>query len=304
MTLKQMGYFLVIAETESITKSAEMLHISQPPLSLQLKALEDELGVQLFVRDKKGLTITKAGRLLQQRVQEIFDLVNQTAAEVRGKSDSPQAYIRIGTINSVSSRILPSRICAYQQSHSNVDIQVTEASTTDILDLLNDRKIDVGIIREPFNMRRYNYLQVYDAALRNGIMDTFMALADPKFFGRQEGTEIPLADLKGLPILLHRRYIAMFTTCCEQVGFTPNITCKNNDFMALLNWAKAGIGVAVLPYTSAILNAYPRLVQKSIVDPVIPSGIFVVWDKDAVPSPAILDFIYLLSTSCEEEAAR
>lgn len=303
MTLKQLGYFLVIAETESITKSAELLHISQPPLSLQLKALEEELGVPLFVRDKKGLTITKAGRLLQQRAQEILDFVNQTAAEVRGESDTPQAYIRIGTINSVSSRILPSRIYAYWQTHPNVDIQVSEASTTDILDLLNDRKIDIGIIREPFNMRRYNYLQVYDAALHDGITDTFVALADPKFFGEREGTDIPLADLKGMPILLHRRFIAMFTACCEQVGFTPDITCKNNDFMALLNWAKAGIGVAVLPYTSAIVSTYPHLIQKSIVDPVIPSGIFLVWNKDTVLTPPVLDFVYLLSTSCDEKDA-
>jgi DNA-binding transcriptional LysR family regulator len=79
---------------------------------------------------------------------------------VRGESQAPTVYIRIGTINSVSSRILPSHIYNYWQSHPNVDIQVSEASTTDILGLLNDQKIDIGIIREPFNMRRYNHCQV------------------------------------------------------------------------------------------------------------------------------------------------
>ncbi len=127
-----------------------------------------------------------------------------------------------------------------------------------------------------------------------------MAVANPRFFNQQEGPDIPLSNPKGLPILLHRRYIAMFTTCCEQAGFTPNITCKNNDFMALINWAKAGIGVAVMPYTSAILSTCPSLIQKFIVEPAIPSGIFVVWNKDAVLSQKVMDFVDLLSAGCDK----
>jgi len=295
VTLKQLEYFLAIAETGSITQAAEILHVSQPPLSLQLKALEDEFGVQLFERTKRGLSITQSGRLLEQRAQEIFELINQTINEVRSKTVSPKIEIRIGTINSVSNRLIPSWIYTYKCSYPNVDIQISEASTTDILFYLDERKIDLGIVREPFNKAHYNYQQIYDEALNSHESDCFVALADPGFYAGFESDTIPLSELRDFPLLLHRRYISMFTKYCRSCGFIPNIICKNNDVMSLLSWAKAGIGIAVLPYSSSLLNTDPHLVKKDIIDPVISSKIYVVWNKDVELSAEAAQFLSLIS---------
>ena len=113
------------------------------------------------------MSITQSGRLLEQRAQEIFELINQTINEVRSKTVSPKIEIRIGTINSVSNRLIPSWIYTYKCSYPNVDIQISEASTTDILFYLDERKIDLGIVREPFNKAHYNYQQIYDEALNS-----------------------------------------------------------------------------------------------------------------------------------------
>lgn len=304
MTLKQLEYFLAIAETESITQAAEILHVSQPPLSLQLKALEDEFGVPLFERTRKGLTITQSGRLLEQRAQEIFELINQTINEVRSKTVSPRVEIRVGTVNSVSNRLIPSWIYAYKCSNPNVDIQVSESSTTDILFSLDEHKIDLGIVREPFNKTRYNYRQIHDEALGSHDSDCFVALADPGFYAGFEGDTIPLSELRDFPLLLHRRYISMFTKYCKSCDFIPNIICKNNDVMSLLSWAKAGIGIAVLPYSSSLLNTDPHLVRKDIIDPVIPSRIYVVWNRDADLSPAAKEFLSLISKKAEDTAEK
>lgn len=304
MTLKQLEYFLAIAETESITQAAEILHVSQPPLSLQLKALEDEFGVPLFERTRKGLTITQSGRLLEQRAQEIFELINQTINEVRSKTVSPRVEIRVGTVNSVSNRLIPSWIYTYKCSNPNVDIQVSESSTTDILFSLDEHKIDLGIVREPFNKTRYNYRQIHDEALGSHDSDCFVALADPGFYASFEGDTIPLSELRDFPLLLHRRYISMFTKYCKSCDFIPNIICKNNDVMSLLSWAKAGIGIAVLPYSSSLLNTDPHLVRKDIIDPVIPSRIYVVWNKDTELSPAAQQFISLISKKADSTAEK
>lgn len=304
MTLKQLEYFLAIAETESITQAAEILHVSQPPLSLQLKALEDEFGVPLFERTRKGLTITQSGRLLEQRAQEIFELINQTINEVRSKTVSPRVEIRVGTVNSVSNRLIPSWIYTYKCSNPNVDIQVSESSTTDILFSLDEHKIDLGIVREPFNKTRYNYRQIHDEALGSHDSDCFVALADPGFYASFEGDTIPLSELRDFPLLLHRRYISMFTKYCKSCDFIPNIICKNNDVMSLLSWAKAGIGIAVLPYSSSLLNTDPHLVRKDIIDPVIPSRIYVVWNKDTELSPAAQQFLSLISKKADSTAEK
>ncbi len=304
MTLKQLEYFLAIAETESITQAAELLHVSQPPLSLQLKALEDEFGVPLFERTRKGLTITQSGRLLEQRAQEIFELINQTINEVRSKTVSPRVEIRVGAVNSVSNRLIPSWIYTYKCSNPNVDIQVSESSTTDILFSLDERKIDLGIVREPFNKTRYNYRQIHDEALGSHDSDCFVALADPGFYASFEEDTIPLSELRDFPLLLHRRYISMFTKYCKSCDFIPNIICKNNDVMSLLSWAKAGIGIAVLPYSSSLLNTDPHLVRKDIINPVIPSRIYVVWNKDADLSPAAKEFLSLISRKADDKAEK
>lgn len=304
MTLKQLEYFLAIAETESITQAAELLHVSQPPLSLQLKALEDEFGVPLFERTRKGLTITQSGRLLEQRAQEIFELINQTINEVRSKTVSPRVEIRVGAVNSVSNRLISSWIYTYKCSNPNVDIQVSESSTTDILFSLDERKIDLGIVREPFNKTRYNYRQIHDEALGSHDSDCFVALADPGFYASFEEDTIPLSELRDFPLLLHRRYISMFTKYCKSCDFIPNIICKNNDVMSLLSWVKAGIGIAVLPYSSSLLNTDPHLVRKDIINPVIPSRIYVVWNKDADLSPAAKEFLSLISRKADDKAEK
>ena len=296
--------FLAIAETESITQAAELLHVSQPPLSLQLKALEDEFGVPLFERTRKGLTITQSGRLLEQRAQEIFELINQTINEVRSKTVSPRVEIRVGAVNSVSNRLIPSWIYTYKCSNPNVDIQVSESSTTDILFSLDERKIDLGIVREPFNKTRYNYRQIHDEALGSHDSDCFVALADPGFYASFEEDTIPLSELRDFPLLLHRRYISMFTKYCKSCDFIPNIICKNNDVMSLLSWAKAGIGIAVLPYSSSLLNTDPHLVRKDIINPVIPSRIYVVWNKDVDLSPAAKEFLSLISRKADDKAEK
>ncbi len=302
VTLKQLEYFLTIAETESITQAAEILHVSQPPLSLQLKALEDEFGVPLFERTKRGLVITQSGRLLAQRAQDIFDLIDQTVNEVRSKAALPRAAIRLGTVNSVSTRLIPPWIYTYNCTYPNVDIQVSEASTTDILFSLDDRKIDLGIVREPFNKSRYNCRLIRDEALSGHDYDCFVALAHPSFYVGFQGDTIPLVELRDFPLLLHRRYISMFTKYCKTCGFIPNITCKNNDVMSLLSWARAGIGIAVLPYSSSLLNMDSTLVRKEIIDPQIPSRIYVVWNRDAKLSAEAERFLDLISVKSDEKS--
>lgn len=301
MTLKQLEYFLAIAETESITQAAEKLHISQPPLSLQLKALEDELGVPLFERTKRGLVITQPGRLLVQRAQDIFEILNETVNEVRSKTTSPRVEIRVGTVTSVSTRLLPSWIYHYSCQYPHVDIQISEASTTEVLRSLDDSEIDFGIVREPFNKSRYFCRLIRDDALGSDSRDCFVALADPAFYAGFESSSIPLRELRDFPLLLHRRYIPMFTHCCKDRGFIPNIICKNNDVMSLLSWAKAKIGIAVLPYSSSLLNTDPSLVRKEITDPSIFSRVHVVYNKDTKLQPEAERFFDLITINNNEK---
>lgn len=293
MTLKQLEYFLAIAEAGHITAAAKNLNISQPPLSLQLKALEDEFGVQLFERDKRNLTITHEGLILQERAREIIRLVNETVRDLQNMGAEAKGTIHIGTIVSVCNSLLPEKIMSFNKSHPQVDFQVFEGSSNHVMDLLNDGSIDVGIIREPFNTSLYHSLAIRGEDASEEATDAFAAIGLPNFFEGINGNEINLAQLKGKPLIIHRRYNDLITNACRQQGFSPNIICQNTETASSISWAEAGIGVAVAPYTAAIQYMNDRMISKTIVQPTLHTKSFLVWRKDTHLANIVQQFIHL-----------
>ena len=293
MTLKQLEYFLAIAENGSITKAANSLRISQPPLSLQLKSLEDELGCQLFIRDKKSLTITKKGLLLQQEAREIVEHVNKTMLMMQSPEEDERITIHIGTISSICNRVLPEKVLLLKERYPHLDFVLHEGSTTSILEMLSTGEVDFGIVREPFNLNAYCSCPIHDEALGEGGEDCFMAIGLPEFFPDVDGKIVPLSSLRNKPIIIQRRYCELFINACRQFGFAPNIICQNDSSTSSLSWAANGIGIAIAPYTSALQNNNPSLVMKRIDSPSIVSRAHLVWNKNSILNTEQKAFILL-----------
>ena len=294
MTLKQLEYFLAIAEAGHITAAAKNLNISQPPLSLQLKALEDELGVQLFERDKRNLTITHEGLILKERALEILTLVNDTVRDLQNLGTDAQGTIRIGTIASACTHLLPDRIIAFRNEHPNVDFQIFEGNSTSVVDMMEREQVDLGIIREPFNTSIYNSVPLKDDSMGDDNVDSFVAVGLPSFFD-DDKTEISLADLRGKPLIVHRRYYDMILNNCRQRGFSPNIICQNSELASSLSWADAGIGIAIVANNAAVRSTADRMVIRRIINPTISSQAYLVWDKSRSISNLAKQFIELFS---------
>ena len=292
MTLKQLEYFLAIAEAGHITAAAKSLNISQPPLSLQLKALEDELGVQLFERDKRNLTITHEGLILKERAIEILALVNDTVRSLQNLGMDAQGTIRIGTISSACSHLLPERIVSFRKDHPNVDFQIFEGNSLHIIEMMENEAVDLGIVREPFNTSIYNAVPLKDDALGEDQSDSFVAVGLPSFFD-DDKTEISLAELRGKPLIVHRRFYDMILNYCRQKGFSPNIICQNSELASSLSWADAGIGVAIVANNATVRSFSDHLAIRRIVNPTIASQAYLIWDKSHNISNLARQFIDL-----------
>ena len=271
MTLKQLEYFLAIAENGSITKAANSLRISQPPLSLQLKGLEEELGCQLFIRDKKNMIITPKGILLRERAREIMDKVNETLLLMQSANEEERYTIHLGTISSICNRVLPDKVLKLKERYPHVEFVLHEGSTTSILDMLADGTVDFGIVREPFNVGAYSSRPIRDTALGEGGQDYFTAIGKPNFFPADDTQSVALTSLQD----------------------TPNIICQNDNIASSLSWAASGIGVAIAPYTSAIQNSDPTLVMKRIDSPEIVSKAHLIWNRSATLTPEQKAFVHL-----------
>ena len=292
MTLKQLEYFLAIAEAGHITAAAKNLNISQPPLSLQLKALEDELGVQLFERDKRNLTITHEGLILKERAMEILQMVNDTVRELQNLGIDAQGTIRIGTVASAATHLLPERIVIFRRDHPNVDFQIFEGNTTTVTEMMENSQVDLGIIREPFNTSIYNSVPLRDESMGDDNVDSFVAVGLPSFF-EDDKPEISLADLRGKPLIVHRRYYDMILNNCRQRGFSPNIICQNSELASSLSWADAGIGIAIVANNATVQSTADRMTIRRIINPTIASQAYLVWDKSRSISNLARQFIDL-----------
>lgn len=292
MTFKQLEYFLAIAETENMTKAAANLNISQPPLSYQLTALEKELNVSLFKREKKKLIITPQGRLLQCRGNQIREILNKTLSDLQSHSKS-SITIRIGSISSVCTQLLPQKLSHFLEYEPDAKFDIIEGSTTSIIDLLAKKSIDFGIIREPFNMNAFNALLIKNKDLDDTKFDSFVAIATPEYFGFRPSESIDLLELKNCPLIVHHRYQELFTNTCRKKGFVPNFFCLNNDVGSSLSWAENGLGIAIVPFTSSLVKESDDLWVKRITHPTISSCAYLIWDLSLRPSLAHQQFINL-----------
>lgn len=237
MNLKRLEYFLEITKTLNITKAAENLHMSQPPLTYQLKLLEEEMQTPLFTRTTRKLELTPAGEQLKKRASQIMDLMATTKTEVFAISQGDFTEIKVGFVASSAALISPEKLIAYHKLYENITFTMKEGNTHKVLDLLNHGLIDVGLVRTPFNGEPYNieYLE----------LEPMIAVYDPKVYNLKD--VIKVNDLKDLPLVLDKRFLDLFNQEAVRSGIQPRVICQAEDSRSILAWTEAGLGVAILP---------------------------------------------------------
>jgi DNA-binding transcriptional LysR family regulator len=299
MTLKQLTYFLKIAETCNLTRAAQILHMSQPPLSYQLKLLEDELGVKLFIRGVHNMHITNEGVYLQEKATQILSLHDKTVDEIKKISTTGNVDISIGTVTSVNHNLLPRIVNIYKQKYPNAVFNIYDGSSFRIMELLNNNVIDFGILREPFNKDLYAHMQI--RLFSNPDDDYFVAAGNSDSFQNIQEDTITVHDLARHNLILHRRFEDIFMTICGSAGVSPHIVCRNDNIMSSIEWAIGNMGVAIMPFTSSLLIERGQLLIKKIIEPSFHSNLYLIWNNNAKLLPPAQDFIQLLKNYVPKE---
>ena len=287
LDIKQLKYFRAIVQEGNITSAAKRMFITQPSLSQQLHLLEEELGVKLVDRGSRKITLTDAGRLLYARAEQMLDLLNSTATELKEIHGGYKGNLSIGTIASSGVTLLPGLIREFHRQFPNIKIDFREGDTPGILELLNNGVIEVGIIRSIFDLDSYYWIDLPTES---------MIIANSKSWASGEETQpITIIDLKDKPILIHRRNEAMIYERCRQYGFEPNIICKGDDVRSLLVLAHEGIGFAIVTKSSLGLMPSSTLQYREIADSQLEIKKAVVWLKHRYISAAAKQFITMLA---------
>ncbi|GIM30359.1 LysR family transcriptional regulator [Clostridium polyendosporum] len=283
MDIKQLTYFLGIAEEGNITKAAEKLHIAQPHLSNQLKLLEDELGVKLVERSTRKIQLTNAGEMLMHRAKQVLELMDRTIKELKDFNEGLQGTLSIGAISSAGDILLPNWIYNFHQQYPGINFHIRECHTHEILELLNNGVIEIGIIRTPLNS------ELYDSILLPN--ETMIAATNRNLFWKNNRKYIDMKDLANKPLLIHRRYEKMIVEACQQSGFEPRILGKIDDTRTILLWAHTGMGVAIVPKDWIGLISSTNLKYVEIKEPSLITRTAVVWKKSHYLSSAAKHFL-------------
>jgi len=283
MDIRHMKYFLAIAEEKSISRAAKKLYISQPPLSQQLKALEEELGVRLFERTTRSLEITDAGRIFRERALQIVELLDSTVKEVRDSMSEMQGMLSVGFVASSGAALLPDRIPDFNRSYPEITFQIREGSTHRILDLLNSGIIEIGIVRTPFNLENYEYVELPGEGM--------VAVATERYLEGMDGETLKLTDLEGLPLIIDKRFEKLIIGACQQAGFIPRVLCEGEDSRSLLGWASSGMGVAVVPRSAGELLLSDNVVIREIDSSSLNTKTLITWARNRTLSKAAQRFI-------------
>ena len=278
--------YLTVAREGSITAAAELLHISQPALSRQMKELEKELGVTLFIRGNRRIRLTEEGMILRRRAEEMTRLYQQTEKElsVTGKTLSGDIYIGAG--ESPAFHTLSRTAAALIRRYPDIRVHITSGDTDDLMDRLEHGLIDLALIFSDFDRQIYQYLDLPEK-------DSFGVILrkDSPLAGKDV---IHFRDLQDVPVIMPRGSMSRFTDNEMFAGIRTSAT-YNLIYNASL-MAEDGLGPAIVFDKLINFSAHPVLCFRPLSPEVSVSGT-VIWKKYRMFTPAVQLYLDMLRES-------
>ncbi|MBI1697818.1 transciption regulator, partial [Lactobacillus crispatus] len=277
--LKQLRYFLVVAEEKQITAAAKRLYIAQPPLSYQLKQLEKELGAQLFKRTAHGIELTDVGQIFQSYANEIISLAQNAENQVHKTISGELGTIAIGMASSSTGLIPMNSFNELRKYYPEISFDIYEDNTYGILDKLEKKTIDLGIVRTPYNQTGLN--------TKTLTTEKMMAISvDPDF---QQKKELRIKDLADQPLIIYRRFEDIFNQTFAHHGLKPFYAVKCDDSRTAITWAKRKMGVALVPESIATTYAQENMIAIKHANWI--THLQLVWRKDHQVTPLMKKII-------------
>jgi DNA-binding transcriptional LysR family regulator len=265
MKLRQLQFFIAVAEELSFSRAALKLHVAQPSLSTQIKALEDEVGARLFERDKRHVSLTPAGRRFQSRVASVLSLADSAKAEARSTERGQLGTIDLGyTALSMFSTALPHAIRRFRQQEPNVVITLRELTSLEQLHELGERTLDLGVLRK------------VDVSAPKGInivewYRTPLVAALPNDHPLAASDSLSLADLKNDAFIMYPRQAGtgiywQVMNLCTAAGFRPRVVREVLESSTIIGLVAAGVGIAIVPSDMNCIQ-FSGVVYRRIIDP-------------------------------------
>ena len=253
MEIRVLRYFLAVVREEGINRAAEALHITQPTLSRQLSQLEDEVGVKLFHRGAKKITLTNEGILLRRRAEEILSLVDRTERELIEQDELVEGRIVIGGGELAAMQVLPEIIEDYREKYPLVTFDIFTGNADLVKERMEKGLIDIGVLLEPVDIEKFEFIRLRGKEQWVVLMRPDDPLAEKE--------TVSAKDLENVPLIL------------------PSRTNVQNE---LSNWFGDSFQEKQVFFTSNLATNSALMVQRGLAYSLVIEGSIPFWDKEKI----------------------
>jgi LysR family nitrogen assimilation transcriptional regulator len=245
MDFKQLGYFLSVAEYGSFSKAAVVLGVAQPVLSRQIRALEEEVGIELLYRNGRGIVLTEAGRVMQAHARDITGTVARATSEVMALKSEPTGKLVLGVPPTVGSVLTVPLVQQFRAEMPKVSLKVIEGLSGHVLEWLSTGRIDVAVL--------YNAPKTSTLLTEPLIEEELFLIGPAKGRNPPPGAQVTAADLASLPLTLpgHPHGLReLVEGTLGKAGIAPNVLWEIDAHTSMLQLAEADVAYTILPYAA------------------------------------------------------
>lgn len=300
MDLRQLRYFIALAEELHFGRAAERVNITQPPLSASIKAMEEELGVVLFERTRRHVALTHAGKTLLEEAHAIVARTNRAVDLVQRADRGEVGRLTIGFLPSIAQTLLPLIIRQFTEDYPEIALDLRELGLNQQLEALRRGDIQVGLLRLPAGMSEFHSDVIFEEPF---------VLAMPATHPLRELSEIPVNRLEAEPFVMFPRrpglvFHDQIMSFCLGNGFSPMIVQEALQTHTVLGLVSAGIGVAMVPDSSRSIGI-PAVRFRPFREATPLARVALVWRRNDT-SPVLDEFLktarYITERHAEADA--
>ncbi|MEU1310645.1 LysR substrate-binding domain-containing protein [Streptomyces cinnamoneus] len=244
MQFQQLRYFATVADVRHFTRAAEALHVAQPSLSQQIRALERELGAELFHRARGNITLTDAGEALLPLARRILADTETARREVQEVAQLRRGRVRLGAPPSLCASLVPDVLRTYHARFPGIELHVEEGGSQDLVRRLADGGLDLALVITPLGAAAPALATA--ELLREDLVVVSAPSGPPPVRRRRMRVE----ELRDRPLVMFRRGYDLreiTVAACRAAGFEPSFTVEGGEMDAVLGFVRAGLGLAVVP---------------------------------------------------------
>ena len=295
MELRQLEYFQMASRLKHITRAAERLRVSQPNITVAIKKLEAELGIQLFDRSQKQLALTPEGAVFLNRIELALRNIQDAVLEVNDYKQLQKGTIKIGIPSMIGAYLFPKIFSSFQKQYSHLDIYLYEEGSMAIREQLERDELDFGIVIISNAAQSLQLLPMSTSQIAACVPENH-PLAAKKSIGIQDLTDADLIMLKEGSFLRH-----LVLDKLKAANITPNIVLESNQIETIKGLVSSGVGLAFL--LDFIVEGTPGIKALPLDEPIF-VDVGLAWKKDRYISKAAQSFMDFCKNTLKQERAK